>query len=268
MPEAEKGNPIVMCDYAFLQDSPGSELFTILNVLDVNTGMIVSISCENKGATAHVVNTVCAALQNWGRKAIIMRSDGEPAIKALTKAIQTKREHTTVLEHSPRYSSASMGAIENVNKEVSGLVRVYRLMLKDKAKVEINVSSMVLPWMVRHAGWVISHYHIRADGCTAHRRLKGRDYKGQIACFGELVWYKIPETHRLGKLEERWKSAVWLGKSDKSDEHILGLATETVLARSVRRKIEQKRWNRKALSKVIGVPWQMKGPDALPQLKR
>eukprot|EP00971_Amphidinium_carterae_P181152 3593600-Amphidinium_carterae.1 len=104
-----------------------------------------------------------------------------------------------------------MWAVENVNKEVCGLVRVYRLMLKEKAKTEIGTSSPILPWMVRHSGWVISHYHVRADGHTAHRRLKGRDYRGQIACFGEVVWYKIPETHRLGKLEERWKSAVWLG---------------------------------------------------------
>ena len=48
-PHKEPGFPIIMADYCFMQDSPGGELFTILDMLDVALGMMVAISVEEKG---------------------------------------------------------------------------------------------------------------------------------------------------------------------------------------------------------------------------
>ena len=44
-------------------------------------------------------------------------------------------------------------------------------------------------------------------------------------------------------------------KSDRTDEHIIGLENGAVLARSIRRKVEGKRWNERALELVTGTPW-------------
>ena len=95
---------------------------------------------------------------------------------------------------------------------------------------------------------------MRADGRTGHSRLKGREHTGGIPIFGEAIWYKLPKTADLTKLGDRWRTAIWLGKSDRSDEHIIGLETGTELARSVRRKVEGKRWNETALRMVTGTP--------------
>ena len=70
--------------------------------------------------------------------------------------------------------------------------------------------------------------------------------------FGEAIWYKLPKTADLTKLDDRWRTAIWLVKSDRSDEHIIGLENGAVLARSVRRKVERKRWDERALKMVIG----------------
>ena len=43
------------------------------------------------------------------------------------------------------------------------------------------------------------------------------------------------------KLDDRWRTAIWLEKSDRSDERITRLENGAVLARSVRRKVEGKR---------------------------
>ena len=59
----------------------------------------------------------------------------------------------------------------------------------------------------------------------------------------------------LTKLDDCWRTAIWLGKSDRSDEHIIGLENGAVLARSVRRKVGGKRWNERALKMVTGTPW-------------
>ena len=59
----------------------------------------------------------------------------------------------------------------------------------------------------------------------------------------------------LTKLDDRWHTAIWLGKSDRSDEQIIGVNTGAVLARSVRRKADGKRWSERALKLVTGTPW-------------
>ena len=96
---------------------------------------------------------------------------------------------------------------------------------------------------------------MRADGRTGYSRLKGREYTSGIAIFGEAIWYKLPKTADLTNLDDRWRTAVWLGKSDRSDEIITGLETGAVLARSVRRKVKGKRWNERALRMVTSTPW-------------
>ena len=104
-------------------------------------------------------------------------------------------------------------------------------------------------------GWILGRDAVRSDGRTGYSRLKGREYTAGISIFGEAIWYKLPKTADLTKLHDRWRTAIWLGKSDRSDEHIIGLVTGAVLARSDRRKVEGKRWNEKALRMVTGTPW-------------
>ena len=119
-----------------------------------------------------------------------------------------------------------MGPVENMNKELCGLVRCFRIYLREKAKMEITTESPLLPLLVGHCGWTLSRYAVIADGRTGYSRLKA-----DISIFGDAIWYKLPKTADLTKLDDRWRIAIWLGKSVRSDEHIIGLETGTVLAR-------------------------------------
>ena len=121
--------------------------------------------------------------------------------------------------------------------------------------MEKTTESPLLPWLVRHCGWILSRGAVRADGRTGYSRLKGREYTSGIAIFGEAIWYKLPKTANLTKLDDRWRTAIWLGKSDRSDEQIIGLENGVVLTRSVRRKVESKRRNERALKMATRTPW-------------
>ena len=79
------------------------------------------------------------------------------------------------------------GPVENMNKELCGLVRCFRIYLREKAKMEITTESPLLPWLVRHCGWILSRYAVRADGRTGYSRLKGREYTSGIAVLGEAL---------------------------------------------------------------------------------
>ena len=149
-----------------------------------------------------------------------------------------------------------MGAVENVNKEVKNLLRTFTLYLKDVAGVDIHTTHALVPWLVRHIGWILCVYRVRSDGRTGYERLKGRPYGGRIAAFGECLWYRTPDAFRLSSLDARWTTAIWLGKSWKTNEHIIAVGNDVRLARSVRRKITSKRFNRKMLQNVLVTPWK------------
>ena len=90
--------------YSFVQHAPGKELFTILDMLDIVLGMMAAISVEEKGPATYVVSAVVEHLRAWGRKKVIFRIDGEPAIRALGVAIQHARSEETVIECRPKWT--------------------------------------------------------------------------------------------------------------------------------------------------------------------
>ena len=89
-----------------MHDAPGSELFTILDMLDVALGMMAAISVEEKGPATYVVSAVVEHLRAWGRKKVIFRIDGEPAIRAWALRFNTlgaKRRSSNVDQSIPRH---------------------------------------------------------------------------------------------------------------------------------------------------------------------
>ena len=106
-----------------------------------------------------------------------------------------------------------MGPVEKMNKELCGLVRCFRIYLREKAMLEITTEFPLLPWFVRHCGWISSRHAVRAGGGFGYSRLKGREYTSRIVFFGEAIWYKLPKTPDFTK-HDCWRTAIWLEKSD------------------------------------------------------
>ena len=68
------------------------------------------------------------------------------------------RTEETSLENSTKYSSASMDAIEVVNRLVERQIRAVRGRLEQVLKIEINITDPIVPWVVRHASWLLNRY--------------------------------------------------------------------------------------------------------------
>ena len=105
-------------------------------------------------------------------------------------------------------------------------------------------------------GLFITRFLVKDDGRTPYERLRGRDYKGEIVDYAEVVHYKL-EAEKVGKLDPF--VGVWLGKSLSSDEHLIGTSQGIRRCRSIWRRPENKRWEQARLNAVTGTPWQPKG---------
>ena len=121
------------------------------------------------------------------------------------------------------------------NKEQSNLSTVRRTARTVHTQYTVDGSWAVTPW---------------AYGRTGYSRFKGREYTAGKSIVGEAICCKLPKTADLTKTPRRRAHCHLLGKTDQSDERITGFEFGAELARSVRQKVEGKRWNERALRMV------------------
>ena len=171
--------------------------------------MMAAITVEEKEVATYVVLALIEHLRAWGRKKVTFRIDGEPAIRALWRYSTPEAKKLSSIVDPSIPSSPSMRSVENMNKELCVLVRCFRIYLREKAKMEITTESPLWPWVTRDCGWILSRCAVRADGRTGYSRLKGREYTAGKSIFGEAIWYKLPKTTDLTKLDDRWRTAIW-----------------------------------------------------------
>ncbi len=69
---------------------------------DCDLGMVLPLSVEEIGPIEYAIKSVVENVDYWGRKAIVLRVDGELAIKLLADAIRAHRHDPTILEVKPR----------------------------------------------------------------------------------------------------------------------------------------------------------------------
>ena len=101
---------------------------------------------------------------------------------------------------------------------------------------------------------------MKSDGKTPYERLRGRPYQGQVAEFAEVVHFRDPgKAADMPKLDDRWNLGLWLGKSLASDEHYVGTSAGVRRCRSIWRRPEKQRWDRKMLTGMKGEPWKPDG---------
>ena len=164
----------------------------------------------------------------------------------------------TRLQTSAVGHSQSLGVAERGNQALAEQIRCLKLDLEKMTKMSLDVRAAAWPWLVRRAAWILTRFVVRCNGKTAWETMHDRSYRGELARFGEIVWARRPyATVADKKLEGRWLSGVWLGKTEMSDEHLIADEKRTWRARAVRRKPEEDKFDDKILQTFKGAPWDM-----------
>ena len=71
--------------------------------------------------------------------------------------------------------------------------------------------------MLRHAAWLLNRFQLQSDNKTSFHRRWGAAYNNSVLPFGELI------------LAEGQTLAIWLGRCDASDQHIVATANSQQL---------------------------------------
>ena len=125
-----------------------------------------------------MIQQVCDDLETIGFKneRLVLKTDQEPAIVDVMKEIQKTREceYGTAIDNSRVGDYDSNGAIENAVGSIEGVVRTLRVALEERLVGKVKITDPIIPWMVRHAGHLITRCWVRPNGQTAYQMIKGR----------------------------------------------------------------------------------------------
>ena len=223
--------PVLQMDYSFLSDSPGGDQATLLNVVDVLTGMALSVVVPSKGRTPYSQAELRRFVLEVGRTFGVLQTDPEPALKSLAEAV-TGEVGGLSLRSTPTGWKQAHGSVGNLQATLYGQIKAFLLEISTRYGVEVSVTDTLFPWLVRHAQWLVNRYLQNAEGTTAFERRWGRKYNGLLCRFGEAVHFRKRNQH---KGQVAWFSGIWLGRDTESDQHFVADADGVYKTRSVKR---------------------------------
>ena len=97
-----------------------------------------------------------------------MKTDQEASIVELQTEIARRRVDVgTSLANSKVGDSTSNGKVERTIRDVGNMVRTLKLALFEKSGMTITFDVNIVPWMVRHASYLITRCRVRSCGKTA-----------------------------------------------------------------------------------------------------
>ncbi|CAK0880457.1 unnamed protein product, partial [Prorocentrum cordatum] len=260
--EQQQGLPKLSLDYLFISKREEYHLlYAVLSLLDERSGAPFPNMVQRKGDDDFAVSCIHEMVRFCGRSDFIVRNDGENPIHALVaKFVETKQKGITVLrKNTPKGSSQLAGSIERSNYEVETEHRALKARLEKVYQRTFEMSHKMQPWLVRHAGWLLTRFHVQEDGKTPYERLKQKPYNVELWEFAECVRHKHP-VDAVGKADDRWSLGAWLGKSLRADDLLAGAERGVTTRRSIWRRPEAQRRQTSLLDRFVGGPWQPAPP--------
>ena len=150
-------------------------------------------SCEK------VVKTIVEDLDTLGYHRLVFRSDNEPSILSLLRAVKLGWTGDAVQETSAEGDPQSNGAAESSVHVVKGHVRSIKLAVESASSVEVPADHDLLTWLVPYAASMHRRFAVGRDGKTAYERSVGRRAVPPSAQFGDRMWWMPlqPSNRRL-----------------------------------------------------------------------
>ena len=205
----------------------------------------------------HMPPEDCADMEEWGHGKVILKSDGEPATRALKKKVRRRREDVTLMEVTPRADPKANGEAEAAVREIKGVARAIKVGLEQRLRSSRPADSPILPWIIEHSGVCITVFRKDGEGKTAYQKLRGKGFSGVMFEIGEKVLFKeLNDQRQIGGWDGRWSEGIWVGYDIATYQSLVWCPGRVVKANSLKRVPEEDRWDAEEIDAIDVKPWE------------
>ena len=255
--------PTVSLDYNE-PDAEGELKVRTIVGKDESTGNILhhKVMCKGIG-DEWAIKKITKDLEELGRRDVVLKTDGEPAIVNVQTKVQASRDGRTIPRNPPIYDPKANGPCEKAVQDATAHARTLKLALEARLKIAIPENSPIMDWIIEHSAFLTNKFSVGHDGMTPHERLTGQKWRRPLVEIGEMVHAKLViKNKRQGKEKKNKKKfaprsilAVWVGQIARTGEHIVIKQNgDAVKCRTIRRVPEDDRWNAQRVLDIQGTP--------------
>ena len=116
----------------------------------------------------------------------MIKCDQEESMKRIAELLQERRRpRRAIIEYSPKGSDQSNGVVQNAHYHLEGLLRTMRSDLMEKTGVNVNVNSLLAPWLVRRCAWSLTRF---AMGCRVGKQLSSVSVEKDLCWRDGVLW--------------------------------------------------------------------------------
>ena len=119
---------------------------------------------------------------------------------------------------------------------LEGLTRTSKASLEESLGVSILSNSPFLPWLVRHQSFPRNQFVVRSSGRTPFEELTMSELQSPLLNFGGAVVAKESGAQE-GKLGSSWDQDIWLGRTTRTNEHLVGTRTGVIRAQTMEQRV-------------------------------
>ena len=180
--EDQSRRPIIAIDYFFLRmesfpsvQAISEESITCIAVKEDRYQNVMSSVALKKGVEEPwSAERVAKFIDLLGYREITLKSDTEPAIIAFRNRVAEACKAEVTTEDAVKGDKESNGLIENAVMLIRGIIRTIKCHIESKTQESLSDDWPVMPWLVEHAGCILSRCQKGRDGKTPFERLHGK----------------------------------------------------------------------------------------------
>ena len=173
--EDQSRRPIIAMSHFFMKmesalniQAISEESITCVAVEENRHQHIMSSVALEKGVEEPWTNErVVRIIDLLGYREITLKSDTEAAIVAFRNRVAAKCKAEVTTEDAVKGDNESNGLIENVKMQLRGIIRTVKCHIESRTQEPLNDDSLVMPWLVEHAGCILSRCQKGRDGKDA-----------------------------------------------------------------------------------------------------
>ena len=202
--------PVIQCDFAYIKGIHDKQVIPVLTAIDVETGMSMATMVQDKQRQfTYLTQCLQTFLTECGRTQAILaptvlQSDQEEYLVSVLKTTARTIGSNITVRQSPAYSSQSQGSIERFHRTLFNQVRTLTAQLTSNYKLNIiSINHPNMPWVIRHAAYLLNRYAIHNDGKTSYFRRWNKERKTPLRGFGETIQYMVAHHQTRVKILQR-----------------------------------------------------------------
>ena len=186
------------------QSIPEESITCVAVKEDRRQNIMSSVALKKGVEEPWAVERVAKFIDLLGYREITLKSGTEPAIIAFRNRVAALCKAEVTTEDAVKGDKESNGLIENAVMLLRGIIRTMKCHIESRTQESLGDEFPVIPWLVEHAGCILSRCQKGRHGKTPFERMHGKKPPQESVPFGEKVLARQVNTEPRNRMNPRY----------------------------------------------------------------